>query len=314
MPDFQTIVAAVDAAEPAREILRLAETLTAAVPGSTRHVLHAVPPIPASLHESLFPFACVGDDEDALLAELREIAARRTADIVSRHWKGVAAADLVRVANGTPADTVLELADGLGPDILLIGSTEGAVRQPGLLGSTAERCLRRARLPILLVHRSGTPTPRRIAVAVDLTADSRPLLERALLLAHGLKAQVLPITVLPHVADLDHAGLLPQGDGVPGRVRKEVEKRMQQQLSQIELPFAVRSGADEQLLPPVFGVGDPARTVLQHAEEAAADLLVIGRARSGSPVTALGRTAEHVARNSHAHVLVLPLAAGGGSP
>lgn len=312
MPDFQTIVAAVDAAGPARDLLKFADVFATAVPGSTRFAVHAVEDITPELHPVLFPYACVGDDVEALRAELERHAFDRLCGQVSNAWKGLAARDVVRVSCGAPADTLLATANTLGPDILLMAASNAEVQQPGMLGSVTLRCLHRAVFPVLVVRQSSGTAPRRIAVGMDLTANSRNLLERALRMAHPFGAQVLPVSVLPSVDALDHAEVLPRGSSsIPGKVKKEVERRMQQLLSQVDLPFAVESQTGELLLPPVFAQGDPAEELIAHAAAADADIILVGRGKPGAPVARLGRVAEHVARHASCHVLVVP---GTGSP
>lgn len=309
MPDFKTFVAAVDTTASAADVLRLTDRLASAIPGSPRFAVHAVAPLSRTWRRVLVPYACLGDDEEALRAELEQTAGELVRTDVSRAWRGGAGAETIRVATGPPADAILSLGSSLGADVLVLGASDAEVMQPGQLGSTAARCMQRTRVPLLLVRRGDGAAPRRLVVGVDLTDESRLLVEEALVLAHALGAQVLPVVVVPDGRAADHAGVLPQdgGSGVSARVRKEVERRLSQLLSQVDVPFSVGSRAEGLLLAPVLAPGDPGETLVARAMEAEGDLVVIGRSRPGGGVSRVGRTAEYVARHWPGHVLVVPL-------
>lgn len=309
MPDFKTFVAAVDTTASAVDVLRLTDRLAQAIPGSPRFAVHAVAPLSPTWRRVLVPYACLGDDEEALRAELEQAAGEAVRSEVSRLWRGVSGAEAVRVATGPAAEAIVSLGSTLGADMLLLGASDAEVMQPGQLGSTAARCMQRTRVPLLLVRRGDGSVPRRIVVGVDLTDESRILVEEALVFAHAVGARVLPVVVVPDGRVADHAGVLPQdgGSGITARVRKEVERRLSQLLSQVDVPFAVSSRAEELMLAPVLAPGDPAETLVARAMEAEADLVVVGRSRPGGAVSRVGRTAEYVARHWPGHVLVVPL-------
>jgi nucleotide-binding universal stress UspA family protein len=56
------------------------------------------------------------------------------------------------VREGRPATTILEVAEELHPDLLVIGSHGRSVLDHFLLGSVTERVLRRAKVPVLVVR------------------------------------------------------------------------------------------------------------------------------------------------------------------
>jgi nucleotide-binding universal stress UspA family protein len=60
------------------------------------------------------------------------------------------------IARGGPAERVLDCAEDLGADLLVIGAQHKAFRDETTIGATTERLVRFARLPVLSVPRSVT--------------------------------------------------------------------------------------------------------------------------------------------------------------
>jgi nucleotide-binding universal stress UspA family protein len=89
---------------------------------------------------------------------LQELADQAEAHLVE--WKAMAegmGAKDVKIAKGVgePAVEVVEFAREGGFDLLVVGSHGRTGLRHALLGSTAERVVRRARCPVLTVHPEG---------------------------------------------------------------------------------------------------------------------------------------------------------------
>lgn len=126
---------AVDFAEPARHGLRVAMRWAGRTGGKPL-LLHVIPPEGSSdIAESDKQF------ERRTEARLSELAAVEAPGAEHRLWS----------AYGPPADALSEAADSLDARILVLGSHGRHGVPRFFLGSTAERCLRRAGRPVLVV-------------------------------------------------------------------------------------------------------------------------------------------------------------------
>jgi nucleotide-binding universal stress UspA family protein len=128
----------------------------------------------------------------------------------------------VDVRVGDPASMILEAASHVGADLIVMGTLGlGGVRK-WLLGSTAERVLRRTRTPVLAVPPAASGAAAadvasldlgRILAATDFSPAASAALERAVQLARQFAVPVLathvvdPIAVAPqwhtYVSDFD---------------------------------------------------------------------------------------------------------------
>ncbi len=90
----------------------------------------------------------LADHAEAHLVELRALAAGMGAPRVQ-----------IAKAIGDPALEVVELARDGGFDLVVVGTHGRTGIRHAILGSVAERVVRRARCPVLTVHPEGRPTP-----------------------------------------------------------------------------------------------------------------------------------------------------------
>lgn len=86
-------------------------------------------------------YNALDDEAHGLLAEAAE------------HVKGYAAAETVTLT-GQPVSGILDCADSVGADLIVMGSHgRGGIRR-ALLGSVAEGVLRRANVPVMIIRYS----------------------------------------------------------------------------------------------------------------------------------------------------------------
>lgn len=305
MSDLPIVAAAIDGDDAAPAVLALAKTLATPQRGGRWYAVHAVRPPELALQTLLFPYACLGDDLDAIRAEL--IAA--AADDLRHRFRGALpdGDDTLRAAWGHPVDALRSLTDGLGPDWLVAGHGRNDLRAIGQLGPVAAGLARLANRPLVLVDPSREHgAVRTIIAALDLTPHAVGVLATAIDLAVRLDARVIPVAVEPTLDDRLH------GDGTRehrGRSKKELRARFTRVLEALELPFATDTERDERLGELELRLGDPGPELAAAAQEHDADLIVVGRCHPvHGPAARLGRVAEHVARLAPCHVA---LVAGG---
>jgi nucleotide-binding universal stress UspA family protein len=198
-------------------------------------------------------------------------------------------------------DIALELA----ADLVVMGTHGRGGFEHLLLGSVAEKVLRRATCPVLTVGRAAASTHagplfRRILCAMDLTEDAAPALEMALSLAEENMAELTLLHVLeglPGQAGPSRYKELPQVVRIRKELFAEAAKRLSRSVSQEARDFCtVKERVEE---------GAPWREVLQVAEETRAEIIVMGAHSRGALSQAFfGSTVNQVVRSATCPVLV----------
>lgn len=284
------ILAATDFTEHARNAALRAAVLAAEQQARLEllHIMHA--PSLESLRP-LFPSPASAEQaitEDAR-RHLEELAATLTADT------GVTPAVSVRL--GRVVDEVL--AGAAAADLLVLGARGANPLRDLLLGSTAERLLRKRRQPVLVVNREPTEAYRRVLVPVDFTPVSAPSLRMAMQLAPAAMFTVL------HAFDIPFEGKLWLA-GVPDERIQEYRARARQySLDTIESLIA-EAGGDARRFAAVAELGEAAPLILDQAAAVDADLIVMGKQNQTlAEEWLLGSVARHVLASAKCDVLVL---------
>ena len=246
----------------------------------------------------LEPIVVTPADRDQLLADLNAFAEGESAP-------GVTIDAAVR--EGNAAVEVLEYASSMNADLLVIGTHGRSGFERLLLGSVAERVLRKARCPVMTVPRrlpdavpSGPVIYERILCPVDFSAPSLRALKYATALAREARGA---LTVLHVVASdfeqptaTEYDGEMTIADFLKGR-----EDALQQRLREVvaDAPESVRV----ELL---MTHGKPWREVLRVAGERHSDLIVMGvHGRGAADLLFFGSTTQHVVRDASCPVLTL---------
>ncbi|MDW7709098.1 MAG: universal stress protein [Deferrisomatales bacterium] len=216
--------------------------------------------------------------------EAREGLARLLADPALRGY-----AVRGQIAEGKGHSRILEAARG--PSVALV--VLGGPPPSRLLGSTAERVVRRSPVPVLVVRRPPSLGYTRVLVGVDFSDGAGRALEQALALAEG-GARITACHVLDTLGHPPTEEVLRAAQGVEGRVRAWTEER-------------TGTAVDVRVEP-----GRPREVLLQAAKEVSADLLAVGgRGRGTLKQLLLGSVAEAAARRAPCDVLVVPSPGGG---
>jgi len=219
------------------------------------------------------------EGKKALRAEL-EAAAKRTLDGVAAHS--------VSIAEGHPAQRILERAREWTSDLIVMGSHGRTGMARLRLGSVAEDVVRASVSPVLIVKAAegleGRPSIENILCPVNFSGLSLQCLELSSEIANEFGARLW----VAHATDHEEVKL----DEVHQHICDWV-------------PPEVRGRCD---VSEVVRRGDASEQILLIAREHSADIIVIGaQHRPFLEFTTLGTTTERVMRHSHVSVLVVPL-------
>lgn len=196
-----------------------------------------------------------------------------------------------------PAPVVIrETALGEEADLIVVGPTRHGRLARAILGTTAQRVLRAAPTPVLVLRGALARRPERVLITTDLSAFSAGIHEAGLDVLESLfdRASLDIRSLLVISYDMQLPPPLRRdmmGEVAEGRLTEFLEGRR-------------RRGY------PVEGLvrfGDPVREIVAEVARSSPDLLVMGtHGRPTSKRWVLGSVAEATLRNVDANVLVVP--------
>ena len=200
--------------------------------------------------------------------------------------------------HGSVARTILVEAETLPADLIVVGTHGRSGFEHLMLGSVAERVLRKAACPVLTVPRRtpGVPvsapiTYRRILCATDFSAAA----VRAMGYAESLALQMgAELTILHSIEPISSLEPLPSEIGMALRAARTA---MLTKLGELAPPGIK--------LTKVVTEGKPYREILTRAEQSACDLIVIGAHGAFTDRFHLGSTTNHLVRQAPCPVLSL---------
>ncbi|HEU0301086.1 MAG TPA: universal stress protein [Longimicrobium sp.] len=196
---------------------------------------------------------------------------------------------------GTPAQAILETAAQEGADLVVVGAA-GADRLGGrFLGTTAQRVLRGADVPVLILRRPLRRPLRRVLLTSDLSELSAAVHEEGLDTAAAVFGAPLALrSLLVLFLPLVGPSLLP---------REVLERAALEELEDFLQARRRHAVAVE----PVVRVGVAPEEIAAEAEDWQADLLVVGtHARGWAARLMLGSVAEAALRDAPCNVLAVP--------
>ena len=202
------------------------------------------------------------------------------------------------VRSGKPFVELIIAARAWLADLIVVGCASGT-GEP-FLGSTSERIVRKAQVPVMVAKRPLSSEAKTLLVPTDFSTCARNAAEQALILANSFSARV----VFFHVWDLyvSHTIAYAHELGVsvptPPPSPQEIEPEWEAFLSGLPLEKVdwEKSTAD----------GEAATAIVRQAEDIQADMIVIGtHGRSGLPHMLLGSVAEKVVRTASCSVLTI---------
>ena len=217
---------------------------------------------------------------------------------------GIAPGELAgsQVQVGPAHRVLIEAAQAAGADLIVLGATGAGPFAAELLGSTADRVLRKATCPVLVVRGEPPIPPRRILAPVDLSDLSGDAFRCGLdLLAQLGSESEVEVRAAYALGYFEIAAQQREPAGPPlaeveRQTAEEVERFVRQ--NRPEAPLHIETA----VLP-----GEPRCKILGELAEHPADLVMLGtHGRGGLDRLVLGSVASTVARQAPCSVLMVP--------
>lgn len=299
MESFLSIVVAVDFTPQSRAATERAAML-AKRGGAAVHLVHSARlPTVAMSHE----FAIPAPDWETIRRASKKRIEAIAADLEGR---GLDATSEVR--REEPVDAILAAVAKHDSDLIVMGSHGHTGLRHMVLGSVAERTLRAAPIPVMVVKEDEAGAGKeieRILLATDFSphADSAAKLAIAFAKGFGASVEICHVQAAPTVPWVS-TDLPPPNEWVEALRRKAAER------IQDVLRAFTEAGVDAR----THLVGDtPSVAIPALADERGADLIIMGtRGHSGLRHVALGSVAERTVRIATCSVLTAPRPPGPG--
>lgn len=255
-------------------------------------LLHVLPAEPLAqlrrwLGESSEPEAAIRAEAERLLGALAAELA-----------PGPALALSTRVSTGAPIDTILQHADADAARLVVLGARGTGYLRRLVLGSTAERLLRRTSRPLLVVRQTPHEAYRRALVAVDFSPWSSGAVALARATAPQAELVLLSVFQVPFEEKLRFAGVdAATIDVYRQRARADTTQRLH--------ALAQSAGLVPSQWTPCVLEGDASLRIVEQEQERDADLVVLGKHGVSAAVDLLlGSVTKHVLADGSADVLV----------
>ena len=219
----------------------------------------------------------------------------------------------VKTLIGDPAKIISDYANKNNISLVTMAAFGGSGRKTWLIGSVADKVVRAVNAPVLLVRgRNGSlssekPRIRRIFLPLDGSEVSKRSIPCAVELARKLKAAITLFGMAEKAAFYsDYISFVPYSDGMTLEYEKMemvAERTVRRYLA--ALGKEVRQGGLRISHRVTLGIA-PADDILQQADEAGADMVVMAtRGRSPLSRWAFGSIAEKVMRGGNLPLLLV---------
>lgn len=258
-------------------------------------VLHAIEiPRPPSFLEHGYP------PRERLLEVAWEGADHRLAEIARTLAEGRPGAVHAEAREGRAADLLASVAEQSGADLIAVGEPAERAGVWRLLGSTAERLVHGAQVPVLVARDVPAGPPSRILVPVDDSPHAARALAWARFLGARWKAAVTALHAVPP-AVVGHVRLVSS----TARTR-DLELEFRELSAEWLERLVAEAGFAPDEARTVISAGDPRAEILAVAGRIEADLIMMGSRGSGAiGKVLLGSVATGVLRGAACPVLIV---------
>ncbi|MFQ5792337.1 MAG: universal stress protein [Acidobacteriota bacterium] len=263
-------------------------------------VVHVVPRF--LMHPEFFPYVQEPVVPDV---SIRKRATRELGKFVHKAREAGIATE-VRLEDGDTVKEIVEIAKKLPADMIVMGTHGRRGFEKLVLGSVAEKILRKAPCPVLTVSRTPEKAPvpetvlyKKILCPVDFSPSSTKALEYAMSLAQEAEARLILLNVVefflpPEIVEQESLGL----EQHRAHLHRDAEERLSR-----SVPKEAREWLDVEEL---VVAGRSYREILKVAEGKEVELIVMGvQGRSTLDLMVFGSTTQHVVREAICPVLTI---------
>jgi nucleotide-binding universal stress UspA family protein len=305
MIELRRILCPVDFSESSRRALDFAVALARHY-GSSITVLHAYSTTPVAAYAPglpvLEPLILTEGDRQQLHDALRAFAAEES-DLAARVE--------ILVREGMPARVIVDEADPIAADLLVMGTHGRSGFDRLVLGSVTERVLRKARVPVLTVppHRpDAAPAGPRLFTSILCPIDFSECSLHALDYAASLAQQTGAALTVMHVMSyqLIETPVIPDRFLADGRLTLSEYCQVQEEDLRRRVTEAAERAAQGRPVTALLAHGQPGPEVLRTAAAQKSDLIVMGvHGRGAVDLMLFGSTTHRVVREAVCPVLTV---------
>jgi nucleotide-binding universal stress UspA family protein len=302
--EIRTILVATDLTDGSDRLVRTASSI-AALSGAQLHLVHV---------QVMQTESSAGSSVDASREEEAVRLAQRELDELGRRAipSQVTPASLSVVTGGSPSELIRKKAEELAVDLVLIGPHAGEESDRPFLGSTADRLVRTAGVPCLVVRGDLEFPVRRLGALIDFSPASQAALETATSWASafsgGSGSGVTPESPRISVA---HIAWKPNDVDQPEREERWIRPELDRAIAR-----AAASSAGEppiEFVPEVLRPGAAPEVVESWVHSMNLAMVVLGTSGGHHlPDAYLGELAATVVRTAPCSVLLVPPHSGPG--
>jgi len=200
------------------------------------------------------------------------------------------------VRPGKPFVELIIAAKAWLADLIVVGGASRMVEP--FLGSTSERVLRKALVPVMVAKKSLSSQAKTFLVATDFSSSAKKAAEEAIKLARCFRGRVVFLHVLYHFYTVAYAHELGVSLPISPPAPEEIEPDWKTFLDDLPLENIDWEKVTEE--------GEAASAIVQKAAHIQADAIVMGtHGRTGLPHMLLGSVAEKVVRTASCPVLTV---------
>ena len=284
--EIRSILAATDLGPASDEVVRAAAALAERT-GARLHLLNAleIGQLPG-MENPTYPDR-VQQANDLLAGQARRVA-------------GATAVESLTVVQHAAHRAIEARASEVGADLVVVGPHRGGPAGARFLGTTADRVIRTADVPTLVVRGPLAFPLRRIGVPTDLSPPAAGALDAALALAAACGDSAGPG---PEIRVFYVGWSVERADG-PAIWEKDLSSKL---VAQVEEAVARAGGGPLHIRTEVVWGIAPAESIAEHARAEQMDLLVLGtHGQGGLRRLLVGSVASGVASQAPCPVLLVP--------
>jgi nucleotide-binding universal stress UspA family protein len=218
--------------------------------------------------------------------EFKRTLADEVRDYVARNLPDLTGEVDTRVVDKEPSQAILETADAIDADLVVMGTHGRTGWRRALIGSVAEKVVRHSQRPVLCIPPGAEeierPTLAKILCPVNFTPIARLAVEEAAAIADAFDAELLLVHVTDHIDE---------AVDVAGEFDAWIEPHVRNRCRYSH----------------IVSTGNAAEETIRMAQETGADLIVIGaQHKRFADDTVIGTTTERVIRSAKRPVLAVP--------